>query len=885
METSSARSIESKSLDRPLQDQRLSHRMASLFSRVTLLVILNGLFFMCLAFPVGAEWTAPYFVVYPKDPWQSVAAANNGVIKENSSLPDLKFLAAGSTPKSNAAGKALNQAAAIYAQEGFMEPTFSPKLKNDTRGVFMYTYPGTAGNPKKETDGEYFPAACDKNEAETYLRFAQAWLMLDQKHTTNLTVLAAHELFHAIQFQYPFHFFIGKLRCNSAGWIDEGTADAAGNFLLERQLGPAGEGGNGGKKGKQFPKNPGFYGIRPYDVPLYKDLAAWDHATITSRFSLKPDDDFDDLVGYWTSSFWRYLMDRFGTSTEKLDPKRLKMLATLMSAEAPGDTDNQNSWLDWTANRISSIWPKTDFSYVYAQFLGEFAAWPGSKYPQDRLNDLLNGGFGKCEKVTLTRGKKSAKPPIQLDPRTNMDFALYPVSGRCIQVTVKGFKGKRVQLEIEAEVKPIERVNINGISEIVTPAKELADQLRLSFAREEDGKANQGELIENCYQIARKKPNKQFPCAFKGNLNPKNKNSVHSWKFEKSKVKHSTFTRTYILSNVKPKTPSATKGISKVTIHIALRVFNGKTQKWTKFDPPKAYNLDMIPDLSLPKRQQLYGIKKNSGVGGVFNPVNMGTFDVYALDETGKKTATYRIMAAEPVAFGQTGPFQALVERVDVKSSPQGGEQHSMGQTGLLRTVTGNRGPAVTNMLCQVGTEPIGNITSSDDEILTFTINTPLCEFSPNNIAACQNGCPVVDHLKGELSVPFGWRYFSENKIEDLVTPGVLLDIDRYHHEVFGTPLHGLGSGDDEPGDSNSGGPGGSLIIGGTGGLPAGNPLICDCSCENYTQLNEAYDNMTASKDTLPDLNAALQIAQCRLKCRKPFRECRRVERQAQQTH
>ncbi len=838
--TGSAHSTEGKSCHRPLQDRRLKHLIASLFSRVALLGLLNGLFFMSLAFPVAAEWNAPYFQIFPIDPWK---AGGKPAAGSNTSFPNEKQLNAqmAGIPLPSAIVPVtifLNDIGAIYSRIGLLEPTtFGPKVDLDSsiRGVFMYEFTGTA-QEANTTDIGIYVTACDDE-----LRYKQPWMAINADlgsrfSDAKIYQAIAHELFHPIQARYPYD------NCKKIpSWVEEGMADAAGNFLVELELGGDIE---------VIANDLTFYGLRPYDVPLYNlDVGtAWTNGAIKDRFkkvghAIKP-----RTIGYLTSSFWRFLMDRYG-NLPATDINRLKALDYFMNRSTTATT--QLDWLNWVASGTENKKTLGEFSHLYAEFLAEFAAWPGEKYRDFNPSLWLDIGFGDCEKVTLSYNGKNTKP-ITITKQDGAKFALYPVAGRCIQVTVNDLKPGDVlhlQLEFQAETNFI------------------ANQLVLGFAREEhqevkSKKVKKTKLVDNCYALTHKIPKKAFPCLFYGKIQKmkgeEEVKGIRTWRFEARKAVHSTQTTTFVLTNIE-ENPSATQGIKELKGVIGFPHSKGFTNQG-RLSIATVLTPDMLPDPSIPKRQQLYGIKKNSGVSGLvamLNPVNLGTFQVDALDESGNKTERYNIMAMQPVAFGQTGPFQAVV-------SNKSGD---------------------SNALCELGSEPVGNIIRSDDEVLTFTIKTPLCEFSPDNMAACQNGCPVVDHFEGELSLPFGYRYFSENQIEDVVTPGVLLDIDRYHHNVFGTPFQGLGGDDAGPGGGNSGGPGGSLNIGGKGGLPVGNPLLCDCSCENNTQLNEAYDNMTASKDTLPDLNAALQIAQCRLKCRKPFRECRRTERQAQQTH
>ena len=170
------------------------------------------------------------------------------------------------------------------------------------------------------------------------------------------------------------------------------------------------------------------------------------------------------------------------------------------------------------------------------------------------------------------------------------------------------------------------------------------------------------------------------------------------------------------------------------------------------------------------------------------------------------------------------------------------------------------------------------NIERSDDELLRIRVDTPLCKMNPMNPMQCQNGCPMVDQLTAELSLAFGWRHFAENSVEDLITPGVLADIDRYHHEVFGEPLGGGGGpgvGGGGPGGGGGGGDGGESGEGGGGGSGGDTGTVCLCTCEEYEEIQRQAQEFKDSGSR--DMSAMQKIMACSMQCAMAYKDCPRT--------
>ena len=162
-----------------------------------------------------------------------------------------------------------------------------------------------------------------------------------------------------------------------------------------------------------------FYGIRPYDASLYQHKS-WFEDHVETR--LDP-----GLVPYHTSSFWRFLMERYlDAGTPRLDEERLKALSDELMASPP---PLMMDWVDWVAQVTHKRWGP--FRNVYAEFVSDFATWPEAKYEDILLKPWLDLAFDGCQQVKLSPGRSGESAVAKFEPKKNGDFGgLYPVAAR-----------------------------------------------------------------------------------------------------------------------------------------------------------------------------------------------------------------------------------------------------------------------------------------------------------------------------------------------------------------------------------------------------------------------------------------------------------------------
>ncbi len=708
-------------------------------------------------------------------------------------------------------------AARIYSLGGLIEPILNPAAPiAEERHVFLI-YPMTNaldGTPAALV-GEYYSTCINE-------KFGLSFFGVNSLSSTSLKADAVpHELFHAVQAMYPWHQDVRTRCARIPEWLIEGTADAASYFAIESTT---------HNKGIDRTGHMSFLGLRRYDLPLFRH-PAWQTCT---DGMCKGQDAWENPspIGYLTSSFWRFLMERIsGIRSPDYNAKALEVLGRYMHGKPPADQYSDEEWLDWMAAHTAEM--LGPFHSVYAEFVTEFASWPGSKYQIDK-QQWLKDGFKGCATATLTPDHRSEK--IKFTSTEQAFGGLYPVAARCIQITLEGFNSGNIQLAGEAIMKTAEQ----------------ADQLMLGLASEEV----EGAAPINCYDLAKGKPRGELSCLHFGKVTQWDgkvigKKLVRSWRFAKRKADGKKVTFTFVLSNVRPDTPSKTEQIDNLDVKFWVAGGTGKTGAGASLGVPEPTNMGAMPDLSIPQRDLLYGISGPNKLAVIW-PMNMSAFEFEVNPPppgepaaSSPSSRTYSFMPLEPVAYGQTGAIRGVVQR----------------------NMRENETQIAFNMLCPgMQDAPSATIIQSDEMGLRVRIKTPLCGSRDGTMRDCQQGgCPQLDEVDVDLMMGAGWRQFSENTQTDLITPGVRHDIDRYHQVVFGEPLRlpPLPDYDSLP-------PEGVPIPVAATSAPTTSPaqLECDCSCDALAELESGKTNpmsvfmpgfqkqMQCMMECLPELSA-----------------------------
>lgn len=240
-------------------------------------------------------------------------------------------------------------AARAYSMGKLREPDLSPRASDDLKRHVMLVYPMAAG-----AGGEYIDACNSPKFGVSYFSLNSN---LPKAHRSDIVM---HEVFHGVQAMYPWHKVIGTKCPYIPNWIVEGTVYGS-TGVVDRSSDPA------------------FHGLRRYDLPLFHascmgnlhqgDLQSREQAS-RQRVVAPP-----NLLGCYTSSFWRFLMERIsGVRSPNYDAKALEVLGRYMLGKPPTKRTSDQQWLDWGAAHTTAM--LSHFHYIYAEFVTEFASWP-----------------------------------------------------------------------------------------------------------------------------------------------------------------------------------------------------------------------------------------------------------------------------------------------------------------------------------------------------------------------------------------------------------------------------------------------------------------------------------------------------------------------------
>lgn len=332
--------------------------------------------------------------------------------------------------------------------------------------------------------------------------------------------------------------------------------------------------------------------------------------------------------------------------------------------------------------------------------------------------EWLKWGFDGCLSATLTPKHRSEK--IRFKSSEDAFDGLYPVAARCIQITLDGFAGGNIQLAGEAIAQSVEE----------------ADQLMLGLASEEvDGAAPR-----NCYDEADGAKRGELKCLYFGKVTQwdgkvAGRKHVRSWRFAKRKADGKKVTFTFVLSNARADTPSKTEKIENLDVKFWVAGGTGRTGAGASLGVPEPTNMGAMPDLSIPKRDLLYGISGLNKLAAIW-PMNMSAFEFEVNPPfpgepaaSSPSARTYSFMPLEPVAYEQTGAIRRVVQR----------------------NMRENETQIAFNMLCHgMQDAPSATIIQSDEMGLRVRIKTPLCGSRDGTMRDCQQGA-VLNWMRSML--------------------------------------------------------------------------------------------------------------------------------------
>jgi hypothetical protein len=518
-------------------------------------------------------------------------------------------------------------------------------------------------------------------------------------------------------------------------------------------------------------------------------------------------------AAYLTGSFWRFLADRYD-GLEYMDH-------LLRQPVEPGATHRQRG--DWLDRGLESYDPIGEHLYIlYPHAMTEIGSYGGSRYSLGQIT-WQGSLFQLCEKLELD--------PQAEGPAEVLIEELKPIASRCLELRWKDFAKPR-DLKIEA---------------IVMSTGE-ADQLHLGMSS-----LSQGGREQFCWEWRERGGGQagKDTCLYEKvfvQTGPQ-EDRVKTWLTEPELFTGSG-EATLVLSSIAP-TPSQTEVTRDVLFRVQFaKSIPGPGQE--DLAPPTGQGASPASGAGMGAgvpgtRSLLYGIRPGAG------PISMTDLSPIEVLEAGPDGAVYSgkrrytiVPLPEPtISPGYTGPLRAIVGLED-----------------------GDR--VASNGLCaDAGQSPVGQVLRADEKELRLQVNAAMCEYKIGQMPPF----PVTDHLRAQLILPFGWRYFAATTPRDLETPGIQIYMDRYHDRMAGVPefqsileMVGMGSGTGGGGDSGGGSGGGS---GSGGSVDSGGSSKCDCSCEALAELQEQCRALDGS-----DIAAAMECGRCMQECISALMSC-----------
>ena len=270
----------------------------------------------------------------------------------------------------------------------------------------------------------------------------------------------AHEVFHLIQFSYPFW---NEEKCDKhiPGWILEGTADAVGLESMRKSYPSVAPSDRDDREARKFS------GLRRYDIPLPHRR----ECVIKPGIVCGPDGELwtGDPTYYNTSSFWRHLANAHYRG-------KYDYLARYMKKPA-----NDGNWVNWLRTNVETD-TGAHLGMVFSGFLADYSGWGDPRFPGQYYGreHWLKEVYGGCE--TLYLDKEDADGYV--------DIELRPMSGECIKVAVSalGESGlstdESAAVQVAAIVMDGSRCSLDG--GLAGPMPCSLDGLHLSLAASND---------------------------------------------------------------------------------------------------------------------------------------------------------------------------------------------------------------------------------------------------------------------------------------------------------------------------------------------------------------------------------------------------------------
>jgi len=625
----------------------------------------------------------------------------------------------------------------------------------------------------------------------------------------------AHEIAHVVENAQAFQKE-SKACYEIPGWLYEGIADALSADLTQTRF-------------NHYPRlnseSRMLYGLRPY----HKNFVRTGSRKLVSTA----------LNGYRTSSFWRYLK-------EKYYGNRFDFLSVYLNI--PNHQITSNGWISWLdlLLQTDAPGPKKPLYLVYPDFVANYANWGKDKFKKVGDKAWLSEGFGGCHQLSLS--PKQAKRSLSLK--------VEPISAQCIKIAVGG-------------VKPGETFSVKFMAKHAD--MKMLDQIHLSTAYIDTTVASTKKKF-NCYKDANTKKSTCVNKPFTGKMpgqNPQMKS--RTWLSEPLIADSQNVDSQYMVSFV-PINPTDNKHVnnSKTTIQLTVALDHtslttstiGKAKKATtqaglsgQVGSTNLNALSTIPmsgSLGVANVMSLEGLLANTeslsllpfgmnipDVTEGLRGLHIVTFDdlVEKDDSDGESefVSKIRVMLAfeEPIQPGSTGSFKGSV-------------------FGMLNPDLEDTNP--NNMLVNIGDEPSGivEIIEYSTDLLHMKASGTYCRiYNMSEAGVCQQ----VESFQAEVVKPFGLAYGTAG-FNSVDTPGMKLYRGELAAKVV-TKLMDETRNAPEPDTDEA------------EASPPSQAQSCSCSCQEYQQLTQSIDGISESPPEDP-----MQMMKCMMPCMMQYAQC-----------
>ena len=764
----------------------------------------------------------------------------------------------------------LQNVAVLYSRAGFPEPKhLQTTVDGKKYRVYLYDYATSryewvntgTGKVKKIAPLDYARARTNKasctNDKPGWISFNRAYLFPGRKpgqkpgefadylvrEVRNQYRSAAHELFHAIQYQK-----MKKEKLNPCDRVNywqtvwkEGFTQAVAVYMTNTQ-------------------------------PDWQDSVSAKYSAMDVRGEFKYADswprateDPDDLPrdSYATNALFRYTFERYGGEDTVAG---LKIALQLLNAGVP--KNSKDALVEWFEEGLKAINEKMGLPIYFPEFVAHHGA-SADRYDVEDAK-WLKSTFGQCKEVKLKLGESR-----KLDGSgIGLKHIIGNNQAECVKVKVDGLSpGQCIYVDWKVKHGELENVDPIHLSAVRLGGETMSGRRTTEF---------------DCYKLstpADETKDKPY-CVIKAqtgtkgikkDVDFKGGSYVRTWFTYQQKSIASSVENIYILSNV-PHKPDAQERYKPIERTVAVSATRAKKNGEKMKCPGSAVNK--------PTRTGALNSKPGDGYlassqmdatgmpfliaeagAGLIDDGDEGLAAVFLHeypDEAeedklmGRSTFTFR--TEKPVLFGAVGTYPAAVSGTQLIFGPG--------------AATGE------GMLVNASSEkPSGTmeVVRFDDELLHIRVRGRYCRAS--NMV---NGrCTSVETVEGEVIKAFGWVYDRAQTFTSIDTPVMGL-----YRALFDDILPG-GNGPTMPATGINGaqqGPAASIGASGPGtasaGASTGSAQACTCSCEELKELDARMEVFSETArdledDEIPDLsNFPVNAMGCLMQCAQAYATC-----------